>query len=130
LREAVYFAWENRILQQFIEEQEVIAPLLTAYLKSSNQELIDGEKMFLHDVLLLYSDKTKENKETAKELLSASEQEVLNEFAKGFTNSEIADRLCISLSTVKTHIINIYGKLGVSSRLTAVEEAKKRNILQ
>ena len=130
MREAVYFAWENRILQQFIEEQEVIAPLLTAYLKSSNQELIDGEKMFLHDVLLLYSDKTKENKETAKELLSASEQEVLNEFAKGFTNSEIADRLCISLSTVKTHIINIYGKLGVSSRLTAVEEAKKRNILQ
>ncbi|WP_083204960.1 LuxR C-terminal-related transcriptional regulator [Bacillus sp. FJAT-27264] len=44
-------------------------------------------------------------------------------------NPEIADRLNISLATVKTHIINIYSKLAVSSRVAAVEAARTRGLL-
>ncbi len=48
--------------------------------------------------------------------LTAQEQKVANAIKEGKTNKEIAAELFISLSTVKTHINNIYKKLGVGSR--------------
>ena len=44
-------------------------------------------------------------------------------------NQEIADQLFISLSTVKRHIANAYGKLGVSHRTEAVARANELNLL-
>ena len=54
------------------------------------------------------------------EPLTARELEVLRLIAAGRRNQEIADELVISLSTVKRHIANIYGKLGVDHRTEAV----------
>lgn len=54
--------------------------------------------------------------------LTEREEEVLSQIATGKTNQEIADTLCISLATVKTHLINIYGKLGVNNRMAAVNK--------
>lgn len=48
--------------------------------------------------------------------LTSREKEVLSLINKGYSNQEIADNLNISLSTVKKHIYNLYGKTGVSSR--------------
>ncbi len=48
--------------------------------------------------------------------LSARELEVVPLILDGFSNQKIADTLCISLSTVKTHISNIYQKCNVKSR--------------
>ncbi len=59
------------------------------------------------------------------ELLSARELEVLGEMALGITNREIAEKLCISQATVKSHVLGIFGKLGVSSRMMAVQEGQK-----
>ncbi|MBL8055214.1 MAG: DNA-binding response regulator, partial [Anaerolineales bacterium] len=42
----------------------------------------------------------------------------------GLSNQEIADQLVISLGTVKTHTANIHGKLGVNTRLQAVNQAR------
>jgi LuxR family maltose regulon positive regulatory protein len=53
--------------------------------------------------------------------LTEREQEVLGYLARGYTNREIANRLYVSVNTVKTHLKNLYGKLGVSSREEAVE---------
>lgn len=64
-----------------------------------------------------------------QEVLSARETEVLSELARGITNREIADALCISQATVKTHVLSIFGKLGVSSRMMAVAEGKKRGLI-
>ncbi|HBW35985.1 MAG TPA: helix-turn-helix transcriptional regulator [Desulfosporosinus sp.] len=50
--------------------------------------------------------------------------EVLREITRGASNNEIAERLCISMATVKSHIINIYGKLQVNNRVAAIEAAK------
>lgn len=50
--------------------------------------------------------------------LTCRENEVANLVAEGWTNAEIADELCISMSTVKCHIQNIYEKLGISNRAT------------
>lgn len=65
----------------------------------------------------------------AQSLLSERELEVLRELAAGLTNKEIAAKLCVSTATVKTHIINIFGKLGVSSRLMAAQEARNRGLI-
>jgi DNA-binding NarL/FixJ family response regulator len=50
---------------------------------------------------------------------SAREQQVLQLVARGLTNSEIADRLCLSESTVKSHLSSSFRKLGVASRAEA-----------
>ena len=51
-----------------------------------------------------------------QDLLTAREQEILPLLAKGMTNQEIADLLCISRTTVKTHVSNILHKLDISDR--------------
>ena len=61
--------------------------------------------------------------------LTAREVEILRLIASGMRNQEIADHLFISLSTVKRHIANTYGKLGVSNRTEAVVQANELNLL-
>jgi len=57
--------------------------------------------------------------------LSKRELQILNLMAKGHSNKEIAAELFISLSTVKSHIQNLFAKLDVKRRLQAVEKAKR-----
>jgi LuxR family maltose regulon positive regulatory protein len=63
------------------------------------------------------------------EPLSERELEVLQRIAEGLTNREIADRLYLSLNTVKVHTRNIYGKLGVNNRMQAVATARELGVL-
>ena len=49
--------------------------------------------------------------------------------ARGSTNREAAARLFISEATVKTHLLHIYAKLGMSDRAAAVAEAFDRGLL-
>ena len=56
--------------------------------------------------------------------LTSRECEVLEALARGLSNKEIARELGISPNTVKTHIANLVGKLGVSGRGKAVEAAR------
>jgi LuxR family maltose regulon positive regulatory protein len=62
------------------------------------------------------------------EPLSQRELEILRLIADGLTNQEIADRLVLSLPTVKWHTGNLYGKLGVNSRTQAVARARELGI--
>ena len=61
--------------------------------------------------------------------LSQRELEVLELVAAGNTNREVAAKLFISEATVKSHLLNIYAKLGVSDRAAAVGEAFNRRLL-
>jgi len=61
--------------------------------------------------------------------LSAREVEILELVAAGTTNREAAARLFISEATVKTHLLHIYAKLGVSDRAAAVAEGFNRGLL-
>ena len=63
------------------------------------------------------------------EPLSERELEVLRLIAEGLSNREIAQRLFIAPGTVKRHINNIYGKLGVGSRTRAIAVARDLHIL-
>lgn len=56
------------------------------------------------------------------QLLSRREQEILEQLAKGYRYKEIADKLFLSVDTVRTHIRNIYEKLQVNSRIEALKK--------
>jgi DNA-binding NarL/FixJ family response regulator len=66
----------------------------------------------------------------AEEALSSREIEVLRVVAKGASNREVAEELYVTQATVKSHLIRIYGKLGVSDRTAAVTKALDRGILR
>jgi LuxR family maltose regulon positive regulatory protein len=63
------------------------------------------------------------------EPLSARELEVLRLIAAGRANPEIARALVVAPSTVKTHVTNLFGKLGVGNRIQAVARARDLGLL-
>jgi two-component system, NarL family, response regulator LiaR len=68
-------------------------------------------------------------KEIEKLGLSKRELEVLDLMAEGLSNQEIAERLFVSLNTIKTHSSKILEKLDVKRRTQAIEKAKRLNII-
>lgn len=65
----------------------------------------------------------------SRELLSRREHEILLEIALGLSNQDIAEKLFISLHTVKVHVRNIFAKLETSSRTKAVAKARSLGIM-
>lgn len=128
--EIIHYACENRILLPIYLDRSIMLPLLTEiqseYLQ--NPKLLPPEEYkFVQDAILLCKDDSLRSGN--KRNLTQREVEILEELSLGITNKEIADKLCISTATVKTHVLNVYSKLGVSSRLMAVELARKEGLL-
>jgi DNA-binding NarL/FixJ family response regulator len=61
--------------------------------------------------------------------LTPREREILQLMSEGLPNKTIASRLSISERTVTTHVANIYTKLQVNNRVSAIQEAMRRRIL-
>lgn len=70
-----------------------------------------------------------DQKQYDKSGISSRELEVLQLMAEGLSNQEIADRMFVSLNTVKTHASNLFLKLDVSRRTQAVDKGKKLNLI-
>lgn len=66
---------------------------------------------------------------TLVEPLSDREREILRLVAAGLSNSEIADKLIVTVGTVKKHLNNIYGKLGVGTRTQAIARGRELALL-
>jgi two-component system, NarL family, response regulator LiaR len=79
---------------------------------------INGHEEFIPDTAMI-----------AQLQLSKREMEIINLMAQGHSNQEIAAALFVSLSTVKTHVQNIFEKLDVKRRMQAVEKAKRVRII-
>lgn len=70
------------------------------------------------------------NEEVMNELgISKRELEVLQLMAEGLSNQEIAERLFVSLNTIKTHTSKLFEKLDVKRRTQAVEKAKRLSLI-
>jgi DNA-binding NarL/FixJ family response regulator len=64
-----------------------------------------------------------------EESLTGRERAVLQLIVEGLRNSDIAQRLSISVKTVETHLTSIYGKCGVQSRAEAIAFAQRHRLL-
>ncbi len=82
------------------------------------------------EIYIHHSTSTEINQHEITKLgISKRELEVVNLMAMGLSNEEIAEKLFISLNTVKTHSSTIFVKLDVKRRTQAVEKAKRLNII-
>lgn len=61
--------------------------------------------------------------------ISKREYEILVEISGGLSNKEIAERLFVSESTIKTHLSNLYVKLDAKRRTQAIQKAKEMKII-
>ncbi|BCN31023.1 LuxR C-terminal-related transcriptional regulator [Anaeromicropila herbilytica] len=148
--EAISYAAVNRIAHPFWFERATTERIGTIMKEELKEELSVDEYEFLELVLhvdlkhgirveggmldnntldgslqnqqLLTNDRNSSN--AVLDQLTEREKDVLNEMALGNTNMQIAENLCVSLATVKTHINNIYSKLGVNNRIAAINKVK------
>jgi DNA-binding NarL/FixJ family response regulator len=95
------------------------AELLTAI-----RTVAAGRKFIPGDIALILSENL------GKEELTPAESNVLRMIVGGMSNKEIAFALDVSENTVKTHVQNIFGKIGVSDRTSAATTAIKRGLVR
>lgn len=96
-------------------------------LDSRNHILLEHEpawQAFKECLLDFVSDK----RVSALRSLSTRERDVLKAVAAGLTNAQVADRLAISEHTVRNHLTNIFGKLGIHSRAQAIVVAHEHGL--
>jgi DNA-binding NarL/FixJ family response regulator len=100
-----------KILEAIVEIHNGGAPMSGSIARKVMQMMIHGQP---------------NKKEVESELLSQRENEILSLLANGFRYKEIAEKLFISIATVRTHVHKIYEKLQVSSRMEAINKVSPR----
>jgi LuxR family maltose regulon positive regulatory protein len=129
LSTALSFGESRGLFMFFVYEGELIAELIEVIL----DEIMENKtslypnisETYLKNLLMVIRTKrVKSYENKLEEPLSEREQEVMIYIAEGLTNNQIAEKLFISLNTVRTHTKKIYSKLGVHSRTQAIAKAK------
>ena len=123
LEPALNLAREEGFVRTFLDEGEPMVQLLYEAASRGIAPEYVGQLLAAYTSSESFKRQTKDQKELL-EPLSERQVEVLTLIAEGFSNQEIASQLHISLSTVKGHTSNIYGKLLVHNRAQAVIRAK------
>lgn len=117
LKEAIFYSRDENILFPYYKNRKYLKEIIQKF----KVQLLDDEanKEFVKKICDLMEIKNEH------EVLSPREIEVLKALIDGLSNKEIGEKLFIAISTVKTHIINIYSKLGVKNRVEAVNEGRR-----
>ncbi len=123
------------MLTMHVDEQLVARSVhagASAYLLKSatREQLVNTVRTLWEGQVLLPADQVKAlikmtNGSSSDNELTLREKEILRYLCKGITNKEIGQKLCIAESTVKTHLHNIYAKIGAATRSEAVAWAAK-----
>lgn len=116
--EALHISRQHGFTQILLEEGDRLSDLLS----------LVADKPMLQAEILRHTkapdEKTLPDPQRLPDPLSAREQEILGWLNEGLSNQQLADRLSISLPTVKSHLRNLYGKLDVKSRTQALARAR------
>jgi len=115
LKKAIILAEPGHIIYPFVEVEKEIIELLQDIKFTDN----NTQKFLAILITRISSNKAP----TQSSRLSNRELDIINLLGQRLSNKEIADKLYISISTVKRHTINIYHKLEVNKRHEAVEKA-------
>ncbi len=124
----VYYLGRGYLIAARLHHELGMENLVQEDLKNAEQIGLSIQNNLL-DEMIIQTKKSLESKPSPKqdliEPLSDRELDVLNLICAGRSNQEIADELFIALDTVKRHVNNIYGKLGVRRRSQAIIESRK-----
>jgi len=125
LKKLLQEAEPEHFIRTFLDFGEPLMPLLA---EAARRGVTPG---YVGEILEAYKGAKPPSADSTAlvEPLSDREIEVLRLVVAGLSNREIADQLVISVGTVKTHIHNIYGKLGVISRAQAIVQARERKLV-
>ena len=88
-----------------------------------------GEAVLSTEAQTRMAEEIRRRAQGTQDALSAREREILGLLAEGASAPDIARRLYLSPATVKTHLHNVYEKLGVSERAAAVAEGMRRGLI-
>jgi LuxR family transcriptional regulator, maltose regulon positive regulatory protein len=135
LTRALALAEPEDFVRTFVDEGSAMGDLLSATLEARQRVHLDAAGQvsvsYLAKLLAAFAQEaaTPTADERLPEPLSEREMEVLALIAAGNSNDEIAGKLFLSVTTVKTHINNLYRKLGAHSRTQAVARAREIGLL-
>jgi LuxR family maltose regulon positive regulatory protein len=134
LTRAVALAEPEGYVRTIVDEGPAMAELLSATLEARQRGRLDSpvSTHYIRRLLVATERDAAKVVQPATEMpepLSERELEVLVLITAGKSNPEIARDLFIVLSTVKTHVQNIYRKLGARNRAQAVSRARELNLL-
>jgi LuxR family maltose regulon positive regulatory protein len=133
LAAAVAQAGPEGVVRPFLDEGEPMAALLGALRVAEREGRAPAggaSPAFLGALLAAFPGKEQGRARTGLvEPLTERELEVLRLLAAGRSNAEMAAELYVEQSTVKTHLIHLYSKLGVHSRTQAVARARALGLL-
>jgi LuxR family maltose regulon positive regulatory protein len=136
MAEAARLAAPEFFVRPFLTSGSQIPALLSLVLHTEN--LNSGTRSFIRGTLTMLGhadgiQKASSRDESEPLAMAASisprEQEILRLLSAGLSSQEIAERCFISTSTVKTHIENIFRKLGVNSRMQAITQVQVLNLI-
>lgn len=129
LIKSMEIASPEKMLSYYLFNTENIDNILQEALKIQATRKTGISDIFIKNLNLAL--KTKENKKKSHLSIDLSNRELdtLKQIAENLSNQEIADKLFISLNTVKTHLKNIFIKLNVDNRQKAVLKAKEYGLL-
>lgn len=126
LKDAVSLAGVQGNVQFFLNKGSLMEGMLKQLAKKEDTKIT---KLIFLEGLLCCFEKRSVICDLSEKILSDREIMILNLVAQGAGNEEIADKLFVSKNTVKTHLLNIYTKLGVHSRTKAVSKAETLYII-
>ena len=89
----------------------------------------EAPRAYCAKLLSAFGKPVKPGQSSLIEPLTEREIDVLKLIAEGCSNPEIAEKLFLSVGTVKTHVKHIYGKLGVDDRVKAASMARELKII-
>jgi len=125
LQDALKIAQPEGFIRSFVDKGEPVKALLER-LKSQGGEF----REYIFTLLLAFGETGKvPSSQGLVEPLSERELDVLRLMEQGMSNGEIAQRLVVTIGTVKSHVHSIISKLGVSSRAQAVAQARALKLL-
>ncbi len=122
LKKALAIAGQDQVLLPFVENAPYIQELLPDAIRSGICPVSYGER------LLGMCSRLGDSGPSIS--FTDREKEVLTLLSQGLKHEEIGKRLCISLPTVRYHIQNIYKKLGVNNRTSALKYAQRAGALK
>ncbi|WP_322853576.1 LuxR C-terminal-related transcriptional regulator [Acinetobacter sp. ANC 4648] len=139
LEQALVLVEPTKAIRIILDEHPLLFTLLADYIRSGlkNKQKKEQSTFGFAERLLSLTTSVSKNIETgivsAKdsqvEILSKRELQILQKVSEGYTDIELADKVFLSVNTVKWHLRNIYTKLGVRSRLEAVTKVKKKGLI-